>query len=880
MMMADRQALLVLLQNTPEALQPDMAAKLGFDYHPTSPSIQLDLTGKARGVLPTTDPEPESRQDRSQAHFWYKSEHKALTPAIKDTPMVPTTSKQTQTTTHEQFTPKPLFSPAQQQSLFDLAMTKHHRPRGIDITKVVTQIARQQPIRCLPKKQQPHPCHDVIIIIDNSERLYPATDDLFELAFALQKQLSIDSCSVYFMYAGSFDSIRQPYTSGKPELDWWNLPPQALLVFFSDCGEFSERAWVRAQWQTQLKHLKRLGHRITVLTPNNHINDLASAADTTVSLDNRPSQLALLQACAVSSVQPQFARIRHIRQHITHGALADELKYWNHPQVEKHQVTSRIKDDARTEWSQAQPLTPAQYQQLINLLDDDWQTNMSPASAQLEQMMSEVFIPDYQAPNPMQTAAITNASPTSSTLSWFKGNSTMIMQQARALIVKPQFHGLLDMAQQLSDNPKLNSIQLNQQLNQHATTANHDHHWQPNNQTITLHQHAHHFIASTRLPVINVITQQSLSVNQSIDQDELQLRNQSEQTTLKRIRKPRWAERIWQDASGIYAAHGNDAVFHQPHAALTQTPAQGQATNWQPLNNPFSWADDIGVDDYGLWAKLNLNGVSFRLRWIPSGSFMMGSPKAELERRDNETQHTVTLTEGYWLADTVCTQSLWQAVMDNNPSDFKGDELPVEQVSYKDCQIFIKKASALLDGRLFLNLPTEAQWEYACRAGTTPAFSFGNSLSPDQANYDGNYPYPKDGKGEYRETTVEVTAFKPNSWGLFNMHGNVWEWCNDFYRNYSINEATNPIGPAGGNTSVLRGGGWSNDGRFLRSAYRLLIHPASRRRFLGFRLSSGLASEPAGSVKQAQASTADRWARSEHRVGGARQMRDIFSTNR
>jgi sulfatase modifying factor 1 len=300
-----------------------------------------------------------------------------------------------------------------------------------------------------------------------------------------------------------------------------------------------------------------------------------------------------------------------------------------------------------------------------------------------------------------------------------------------------------------------------------------------------------------------------------------------------------------------------------------------------PPHFPAVWATVWGEDSYGLWQAFELNGVKQIMRWIPAGSFMMGSPKAELERGDDETQHPVTLTEGYWLADTACTQSLWQAVMDDNPSDFKGDELPVEQVSYDDCQTFIKKANALLDGQLILNLPTEAQWEYACRAGTTTAFSFGNSLSPDQANYNGSNPYAKGDKGEYRETTVEVTAFKPNPWGLFNLHGNVWEWCNDFYGDYSSDEATNPTGPANGSWRVLRGGCWDFSGRRLRSADRGHGRPGSRNRDIGFRLSSGLpGGEPAGSVKQAQVSTADRWERSEHRVGGARLRRDFVSTNR
>ncbi|MCB1737145.1 MAG: formylglycine-generating enzyme family protein, partial [Gammaproteobacteria bacterium] len=149
------------------------------------------------------------------------------------------------------------------------------------------------------------------------------------------------------------------------------------------------------------------------------------------------------------------------------------------------------------------------------------------------------------------------------------------------------------------------------------------------------------------------------------------------------------------------------------------------------------WASNFGVDGIGIWAEFECRGVRQRMRWIAPGEFLMGSPKDEHERRNNETQHEVMLTRGYWLAETACKQALWQAVMGDNPSEFKGEQNPVEQVSWEQVQKFIGKLNDLCPG-LGLRLPSEAEWEYACRAGTEGPFSVGEDIDPTQVNYDGN----------------------------------------------------------------------------------------------------------------------------------------------
>jgi formylglycine-generating enzyme len=176
-------------------------------------------------------------------------------------------------------------------------------------------------------------------------------------------------------------------------------------------------------------------------------------------------------------------------------------------------------------------------------------------------------------------------------------------------------------------------------------------------------------------------------------------------------------------------------------------------------------------------------------------------------------------------------------LMDDNPSQFTGDgdTCPVESVSWNDAQKFIQKLNQRGD-RITYGLPTEAQWEYAARAGTTTAFYFGDQLSTDQANYNGNYPMPGGSKGEYRDKTVPVGSFPANAWGLYDMHGNVHEWCQDWYGKYPSGPVTDPTGPSSGAYRVLRGGSWNSFARYCRSAFRDDIHPVSRGNRLGLRL--------------------------------------------
>jgi formylglycine-generating enzyme required for sulfatase activity len=251
------------------------------------------------------------------------------------------------------------------------------------------------------------------------------------------------------------------------------------------------------------------------------------------------------------------------------------------------------------------------------------------------------------------------------------------------------------------------------------------------------------------------------------------------------------------------------------------------------------WADDWGWDDYGAWVELTVAGadgkrVRQRMRWIESGSFLMGSPEGEPERFGDEgPQHRVTIEEGFWLFDTACTQALWQAVMGgDNPSSFTGADRPVEQVSWHAAQGFVRALNERIAG-LDLALPSEAQWEYACRAGTTTPFSFGDVITREQVNYGGS-------------TTVPVKSLPPNAWGLYEMHGNVWEWVQDvWHKDYQGAPADGTAWEAeAGASRVIRGGSWSDYARHCRCACRGGYQPGYRNGFLGFRCARVQGREP------------------------------------
>lgn len=243
------------------------------------------------------------------------------------------------------------------------------------------------------------------------------------------------------------------------------------------------------------------------------------------------------------------------------------------------------------------------------------------------------------------------------------------------------------------------------------------------------------------------------------------------------------------------------------------------------------------------------------LVFIQGGAFMMGSPADEMRRGKDEVRHRVVLS-GFHLAPYEVTQREYREIMKASPSNFSGDALPVENVAWYEAVLYCNERSKkegltpayVLSGSEErpvvawnrsangYRLPTEAEWEYACRAGSLSPFNTGGNISAGQTNYYGRYPYNNAPSQVYREKTVPVGSFAPNAWGLYDMHGNVWEWCWDVYGEYAAGEQKGPAGAEAGALRVNRGGGWNDFGRHLRSAYRAAHNPENRTFNIGFRV--------------------------------------------
>ncbi|MBM3859049.1 MAG: formylglycine-generating enzyme family protein [Verrucomicrobia bacterium] len=251
----------------------------------------------------------------------------------------------------------------------------------------------------------------------------------------------------------------------------------------------------------------------------------------------------------------------------------------------------------------------------------------------------------------------------------------------------------------------------------------------------------------------------------------------------------------------------------------------------QSKPQPVSNAGDSAA---GLKTNLTLNlgnGIEMHFVLIRPGRFQMGSVKAHPET----PLHTVTLTKPFYIGKHEVTQEQWRTVMGNNPSHFKGDKNPVEMTAWEDCQLFLQKLRGQMPGFRF-RLPTEAEWEYDCRAGSATEYCYGNNARKlaEYAWFNANS----------HGTSHPVGEKKANAWGLHDMHGNVWEWCQDWYGNPNANDVTDPVGPRSGSRRMLRGGSWLYSAKECRSFVRDVYTPSVRLLNVGFRVAIGLDRTP------------------------------------
>jgi len=279
--------------------------------------------------------------------------------------------------------------------------------------------------------------------------------------------------------------------------------------------------------------------------------------------------------------------------------------------------------------------------------------------------------------------------------------------------------------------------------------------------------------------------------------------------------------------SGTVTCSGQRATFDPAADLLENTPYTAT------IASTVRDTDGNALEAVHSWTFVT--GMSFVP--IPPGTFDMGSPDDETDRESDETQHPVTISTGFYMQPTEVTQGQWLDVMGSNPANFSDcGDCPVEKVSWNDVQVFIEIINQRGEGTY--RLPTEAEWEYAARAETDTPFNTGNCLSTDQANFNGrDNPYDGCTAGEHRGETLPVASFDSNARGLYDMHGNVWEWCQDWYGAYPTGAVTDPQGPDSGTYRVLRGGSWGAWASNCRSAKRFFASAPNYSNYaIGFRL--------------------------------------------
>jgi formylglycine-generating enzyme required for sulfatase activity len=752
------------------------------------------------------------------------------------------------------------------------------RTAAVDVPQLVRQISHGRVVRRLPRKQRLNWPDPLPVVADFSDRLTPYWQDWHGLQRQLRSHLrSKVQC---YRLRGVPQQTLQRLRTDRPDAGtapWPQLRPGGSLLIVSDLGMTDPaHPYPRQCWQAKLDELQRHGVRAIVLSPaslrhlqpqlTNRTAYLRLSPDSCLrplrraparhvlppdeSLGlSQPAAMLLTLMSAATRVEPPL--LRALRGLLPEGwnDAGIEGEVWCHGELDTAATGCSFAPWAAVRWQEKfRQLPPLLQQRALDCLRN-WHAHLPQAihheETLLWQHLTTVTLSageQAKAGNARQffskLASTLQAPPESTPLP----RARMAQLADRHIRwVSPvighdetYLHRLWAAVMQAAPERGRNGLPAGidpvEWMKQLPSTAK---------QRMDLVQDAHYALQlqPAGAPLPNGTTRLATF---DVDRDTLLWATQ--ESGRRPVYFP-WHWRAVESPDSAAPSLPQGLVARNETGAMPAYPALIVHTGRQRMQfnslDPPAWATAWGQDMFGFFADLLVHDIRQRFRWIAPGSFLMGSPENEEERYSDETWHPVTLTQGFWLADTACTQALWQAVMDDNPSHFTGDpDLPVESVSWLDVQRFIKQLNELFPG-LQARLPTEAQWEYACRAGTQTPFVFGDNITPEQVNYDGNYPYAGGNKGLCRQRTVPVKSLPPNPWGLYEMHGNVWEWCADWYGDYLREAIIDPRGPDHGERRVVRGGSWNFNARNARSADRYWHVPDDRIINVGFRLAPG-----------------------------------------
>lgn len=788
---------------------------------------------------------------------------------------------------HEDLVPWARLNPVLRKTL------SQPKPAGLDIQQLCHLMAAQRLPQRLPRQVRSRWNPDLVVALDFSERLWPYRSDLHQLCRQLLRQCGRTGLSLRVMAHGAFggwtDWLTESGLSAQaPHSEDWRMPlPGARILIVSDLGLLAHEPGSRVEWRCFIRQAQAKGVLVQALVPlgddqldpatcsllpiyrwcpdsrfrAEHGNVNAAGAGDVLGL----AELLALVA-ATRRVDPPLLRALRKLNKAAPGNAGLEGAVWSHADVEPGLACTVRPQAAPGHLSRFEALAPGlqtEQREVCRHHHAHLRAALTHEEVLLHAAHShETAVSHAAVANAAQffmRLASTLASPTDlGAATWSRVADDVIRRADTAMAAR--FSRVLTpllARHPQGEDPAVSPASPASPYWLVEDSASRTILLQPHAPSVGQVQlgslaHAGRVIVETessdrRLLSLAGSTHRIAAVAGRLP---LTLGTHRERLVLAPVRRPRGVQG-WR----VHRAVGSDPVVTLVLPSLTggddnETPASwarpsrtdpdrrflARDQGWEKFL-PSAWPG-YGVDEYGAYCDLEVKGHIQRLRYIEPGAFMMGSPLGEPWRDENEgPQHPVTLSQGFWLADTTCTQALWTAIMGGrNPSLFTGsDDLPVDSVSWKDTRAFLAKLRAVLPPGCEAVLPTEAQWEYACRAGTTKRFSGGDQIDPSWVNYNGNHPYHGGMKGEFRERTVPVKSLPANPWGLHEMHGNLWEWCTDAQRTYADQVELDPHGGTGGTIRVLRGGAWHDDARRCRSASRLGARSGLGDPLFGFR---------------------------------------------
>ncbi|MEM9601408.1 MAG: SUMF1/EgtB/PvdO family nonheme iron enzyme [Pseudomonadota bacterium] len=818
------------LQNARDTDADTVAARLGF-------AVRNTESAQAR-LEPDDDP---AHNGIAQRAVLYRAHHPlaiwAITAERDFTPVQPLAFEDTGPVDYrEAMTPwmpqAPAWHRGALRNALDALLGTVRQTRQPHLKRAALHLARGEPVSALPRARRQHSAAACAVLVDFSPALRAVWPDVEAVVRQLVVEHDPAGLRVCVRYqrpgAGGWQAVSAPHTA----FDARTVPPNVPVLVISDFG--TRGGSPSAAWHSDLAGLARQGLDLRLLS----LFPLRAAAWRSCALcavapDGTESLLSAMAACLWLG----RAQLRALR--LALGlSLADELAASRHPDVERKASAVRLRRDARGVWRARYQRWPAAQRARVERAVSAWAVYQPAAWRDAEQLQTRLAAGDSSG------AALGN-----------------LLQLAR---VSAQSHGgvaadsvlaeLMDLGCELADTAPvttehrqfltaLQAVAERNRLPQPLLGAS-----APSSRVIGLVQRgdALHAVAAFRGSAVQTVLRTGDAAVESVSRQPVSVAAplsrpcsiiEGDRTwQLDRLTRPAWASRFFSNEDGIvFAVHADGARF-----AWQPVHGENGAWGWQPVDSGWTWADSHGVDERGLWADLAVANMRYRLRWIPPGRFQMGSPDDEAGRYENETLHDVTLSCGYWLGETTVTQAFWDGVLGKTSTD--NANLPATDLSWEDCQIWCKKLMKKCP-RFTARLPTEAEWENACRAGTQSAFWWGDLFDPSLGS-------EGDGVQDERD-------FPANPYGLRSMHGNVWEWCSDWFAQYGAGALVDPVGPEQGQERVLRGGSWFSAPRDLRAAGRNARDPAARNDFIGFRLAGG--EDPEASRRAAQA-TADRGA--------------------